>query len=293
MDNKHRLGVILVLLSALVFSTAGLFTKGVVAGAWDIIFWRGIFGTIFIFLYILWRGTFTSEFLQMGKIGWALAIVGASGTAAYIPAFKFTTIANVSLIYAATPMVSALLAWWWIGERASKLVLMASLVSLVGVVIIAWGSIGGLHLIGDILACYMVVAMAIGFVIYRTYPKTPAAGPSALSSILLMPFALVFGSPFANSQTDILIMIAFGLVFAVASITLSEGAKRLPAAETSLLSTLEVVFAPLLAWAMFSEIPAIATFAGGGLILAGILATQAWPKLPASNYEENNHADRA
>ncbi len=277
-QNTHRLGVILVVASALVFSTAGLFTKGVAAGAWDIIFWRGIFGTVFTLLYVAWRGSFNSEFLQMGKSGWASAMVGASGTAAYIPAFKFTTIANVSLIYAATPLFSALLAWWWIGERAGNSVLLASLASLIGVAIIVGGSLGGVHFAGDLLACWMVLAMAIGFAIYRRYPKTPAAGPSALSSLILMPFALTFGSPFSNSFSEILIMVAFGLTFAIASITLTEGVKRLPAAETSLLSILEVVFAPLLAWAMFSEIPAVTTFAGGGLILAGVLATQAWPR---------------
>jgi drug/metabolite transporter (DMT)-like permease len=277
MDNKHRLGIILVVVSALVFSTAGLFTKGVTASAWDIIFWRGLFGTLFTFAYVAWRGTFIPEFLRMGKSGIASAIVGALGTAAYIPAFKLTTIANVSLIYAATPMVSALLAWAWIGERARKSVLAASVAAMIGVAVIVWGSIGGLHLQGDLLACAMVLAMGIGFVIYRKFPNTPAAGPSALSSILLMPFAFVFGAPFSNSFPEIAIMVVFGLVFAIASITLS-GAKRLPAAETSLLSILEVVFAPLFAWAIFSELPALATLAGGALILAGVLATQVWPK---------------
>jgi hypothetical protein len=37
-------GIALVVVSALVFSTAGPFTRGVEAGAWDIIFWRGIIG---------------------------------------------------------------------------------------------------------------------------------------------------------------------------------------------------------------------------------------------------------
>ncbi len=276
--SPRSTGILLVVLSAFVFSLGGIFTKGVHAGAWDIIFWRGIFGTGFTLLYVWWRGSFTSDFFKIGKSGWAAALVGASATAAYIPALKFTSIANVSLIYAATPMVSALLAWWWIGERAGKAVLLASVVSLLGVFIIVGGSVSGLHLMGDLLACYMVLAMGVGFVIYRAYPNTPAAGPSALSSILLMPFALILGSPFASSFSDILVMIAFGLTFAFASIASAEGTKRLTAAEASLLSILEVVFAPILALAFFAEIPASATFAGGALILASVLATQLRPR---------------
>jgi drug/metabolite transporter (DMT)-like permease len=274
--NPRSAGIILVLVSALVFSTAGIFTRAITAGAWDIIFWRGLFGIVFTIAYTAWRGTTKLEFLKMGKWGFAAAIVGASGTATYIPAFKLTTIANVSLIYAATPLVAAFLAWWWLGERATKLVLIACLATLLGVAIVVSGSIGGLHFKGDLLACWMALAMAIGFVIYRKYPKTPAAGPSALSSLLLMPIALTFGAPFTDSRPEIATMIGFGAVFAVASITLAEGAKRLPAGETSLLSTLEVIFAPLLAWIMFSETPAIASFVGGALILAAVVATQIW-----------------
>ena len=210
----------------------------------------------------------------MGKSGVAAAIIGGSGTAAYIPAFKLTTIANVSLIYAATPLIAAFLAWWWIGERATKLVLVAGFVTLLGVVIVVSGSIGGVHLKGDLLACWMAVALAIGFVIYRMFPITPAAGPSALSSFLLLPFALAFGAPFSDTPPQIITMIGFGLVFAIASITLSEGSKRLPAGETSLLSILEVVFAPLLAWAAFSEIPAVTSFVGGAMIVVAVIASQ-------------------
>jgi drug/metabolite transporter (DMT)-like permease len=276
--SPRTTGILLVLISALVFSTAGLFTRAVTADAWDIIFWRGLFGTGFTLIYVWWCGSLKSNFLALGKMGWIAAIVGASSTAAYIPAFKFTTIANVSLIYAATPMISALLAWWWIGERAAKVVLVSSVVSLLGVFIIVGGSVGGVHLTGDLLACYMALSFAVGMVIFRAFPSTPAAGVSAMSSILLMPFALAFGSPFTSSLSDILVMIAFGLSFAVASITLSEGTKRLPAAEASLLSILEVVIAPVLAWAIFSEFPALATFAGGALILVAVLATQVWPR---------------
>ncbi len=109
--SPHLTGVFLVLISALVFSTAGVFTKGLHAEAWNIIFWRGLFAVIFTTAYAVWRGTLKAEFLGMGYSGWAAALVGASGTVAFISAFKLTTVANVSLIYAATSLLAALLAW--------------------------------------------------------------------------------------------------------------------------------------------------------------------------------------
>ncbi len=272
--SPRAIGIILVVISALIFSSAGLFTKGVQAGTWDIIFWRGLFAAIFTTAYIVWRGSFRADFIGMGRSGWAVALVGASGTAAFIPAFKLTTIANVSLIYAATPLLAALLAWAWVGERLTRRILIGCAVAFTGVAIIVSGSIGGVNLRGDLLAAWMTIALAILLVIYRRYPETPAAGPAVLSSLVLLPFAYALGVPFINPPLEIAIMALFGLSFALASVTLGEGAKRLPAGETAMLSILEVPLAPLFAWFVFAELPALATVAGGLLVLAGVVGTQ-------------------
>jgi drug/metabolite transporter (DMT)-like permease len=281
--SGHSLGVMLVVVSAAVFSTAGLFSKGLAAGAWDIIFWRGIFAALFTVAYSCWRGAFVKDFRRMGTGGIAAGIVGAASTAAFIPAFKYTSIANVSLIYAATPLFAAVIARIWIGERMRPVVIAGCVASLVGVATIVSGSLGHVNLTGDLLALLMALTMAIIFVIYRVWPATPAAGPSALSSVILLPFALAFGTPLGNSMHEITIMAVFGALFAVASVTLAEGAKRLPAGEAALLSNLEVALAPILAWLVFSEFPVLATVLGGALVVIGVLISQRQPaQQPAS-----------
>jgi drug/metabolite transporter (DMT)-like permease len=273
-SSRHVEGAILVVISAAVFSTAGIFTKGVGVGSWNIIFWRGVFASAFTISYTLWRGSFRREFIEMGKSGWAAAAVGALGTAVFIPAFKYTTVANVSLIYAATPLVAAVLSWLWMGERPTKTVLAGCIATLLGVAVIVSGSLGSIHLVGDLLACFMDVLMAIMFVIYRRFPETPAAGPAVWSSLLLLPLGLVLGAPFTDGPGSIGILAVFGIAFAVGSVTLGEGARRLPATETALLSLLEVALAPVLAWIIFAEHLKATTWTGGGMILAGIIGSQ-------------------
>ncbi len=272
--NTHFTGVILIVISAIVFSTAGIFTKGVSVGAWEIIFWRGVFAAGFTVIYVLWRGTFRREFMTMGKSGLSIALVGAMGIAAFIPALKLTTMANVALIYASAPLLAAVLAWLWIGERLSGKLVVACFATFLGVAIIFQGSIGRFNILGDLLALWMTCALAIMMAIYRRYPKTPAAGPATLSSLFLLPPGLLLGMPFSVPWQEVAILIAFGLVFAIASVTLAEGAKRIPAGETALLSVLETPLAPLFGWLFFAEIPAMATFVGGTLILAAVIATQ-------------------
>jgi drug/metabolite transporter (DMT)-like permease len=200
--GRRKAGVALVFASAMVFSTAGLFTKGVAADAWAVIFWRGLFAAAFSGIWIAWLGGFRSEFVRMGWPGLAVAIVGALGTAAFIPAFKLTTIANVALIYASAPFLAAILAWVWMREKPTRSIVVASAATFAGVVVIVGGSVGGINLTGDFLALFMTLMMSGLIVIYRRYPGTPAAGPTALSSMLLLPAVLWFGDPLAADPDD-------------------------------------------------------------------------------------------
>ena len=45
--SQYSIGILLLVGAAVTYSTAGVFTKGVVAGAWAVIFWRGLFAAAF------------------------------------------------------------------------------------------------------------------------------------------------------------------------------------------------------------------------------------------------------
>ena len=272
----HRKGLLLVVISALLFSTPGLFTRGVSASGWEVIFWRAVFSATFTASYLTWRGTLKSQLSGLGKSGWANAVVWASGTIAYLQAYKLTSIANVSLIYGSAPILTALIAWIWFRERPRNIVLAASILAFVGVVVIGAGSMGTVHLGGDLLALWMTCAGAIGLSVFRKFPQTPAAGTAMMSSLLVIPPTLIWGNPWATSPGEILILAVFGLVFSIASVLLSEGSKFMPSSEAALISNLEVPIQPVLAWAVLAELPARATFIGGALILIAIAAST-WP----------------
>jgi len=269
-------GVALIVISAILFSTAGLFTKGVEAGSWEIIFWRGIFAAGFTTTWIANSGTLKQHFLAMGFSGVAVATVGALGTAAFIFSLKLTSIANVSLIYAMVPLIAAVIAFVVLGEKISGRMVVGCAGALAGVSIIVAGSLGAdtlvtLSLKGDLMALFMTMAMATMMIIYRKYPATPSAGPAVLSAILLLPASVLLGNPFLIGFLEIGILGAFGMLFAIASITLVEGAKRVPAGRSALLSSLETPLAPVFAYLLFSEVPGPATLFGGSIVLLAVL----------------------
>ncbi len=257
--------------SAFLFSTAGIFTKGVSAVAWQVIFWRALFSAVLTSGAIAARGRLGAEYLRMGWRGGLSALIGAAGTAMFLSAFKHTSVANVALIYSATPLMAALLAWVFLREVPGRNVIIGALLGIGGITVIVSGTPGQAHLFGDMLAFGMAVALALLFVLYRAWPETPSAGPVALSSVLLLPVSGMMANPFAVPGIEIAILAAFGLVFALASYWMLEGAKRLPSGQTALLSTTETPFAILLAWLILKEVPVAATFIGGGLLLLGVV----------------------
>src|SRR5580765_1550048 len=115
--SERTLGITLVSASAAFFALTGVLTKSIHADPLTITCWRGFVGSILITFYVLWRRRSGGrESLRLGWRGWLLAIEGAAASIAFISAFKFTYVANVAVIYATAPFVTALLAFVLVGE---------------------------------------------------------------------------------------------------------------------------------------------------------------------------------
>jgi drug/metabolite transporter (DMT)-like permease len=209
-----------------------------------------------------------------GRTAALATLLMAAGTAAFIPAFKLTSVANVALIYASAPLLAAGLSWLLLWERSTWTVMVASVGAFAGVLVIVSGSFGASALAGDLLALFMTLMMAGTMIVYRAFPKTTAALPAAVSSVVLLPIACALGRPLDVPTGELPWLILFGVVFAIASVTLAEGARRLPSAETALLSILEVPLAPVLAWAILAETPEARVIGGGGLIVICVIWSQ-------------------
>ncbi len=277
-DRRRRFAVAISLAAAAVFSTAGLFARSIDADPWAINFWRAFFAGLFTLALVAARGGLKREFAQMGLAGLGIGAVSAAASACFIPALKFTTIANVALIYATTPFLAAFGAWAWYRERPRPAVLAAGATALAGAALIVGDSLGGAHWTGDVLAVAMTVLFSAVSVLYRRFPSTPAWGPTALSSFLLLAPGLTFGDPLHVAPSGILLLCLWGALYGASTVAFAEGARHLPPSEAALISSMETPLAPLWAWLAFSEAPSRAAMVGGGMILAAIIGSQwgAW-----------------
>lgn len=268
----HLLGVILVIASALAFSLAGVLTKSIAADAWTIACWRGLLGGMLIALYVVWSGREKPlrETFRLGWRGWLLASVGSLASLAFIFAFKLTYIANVAVIYATVPFMAAGLAWWLLRESFQWRTAVTTAFSLLGVVILVVGGLGSGKLVGDTVALIMTLGNALYMVLIRVFRDSPVVLAGGVSALQLFFVGWFVVDPLAVSQQDAVLLSLFGISFALAVVLWTEGTKLIPAAEAGLLGSAETPFAILLAWLLLAELPPLASFVGGSIVLAAV-----------------------
>lgn len=273
-ENRHLIGIALVITSALAFSLAGIFTKAVDADLWTIACWRGLIGGLIVTAYVVLRSNgsgLRSAFRTDWQV-WLLATVGSLSSLTFILAFKLTYVANVAIAYATVPFMAAGLAAILLGERFRPVTAISAIVSLGGVVIMVAAGIGTDRLPGDLVALLMTLGNALYMVLIRLFNDRPVVWAGALSALQLFVVSWLFTDPLAVSTTDIVLLAAFGLSFALAVILWTEGTRLLAAAESGLFGSAETPFAILLAWLILSEMPPVASLIGGMIVLAAVFA---------------------
>ena len=276
-SGKRHIGVMLILLSAFLYSPVGVFSKGVDADSWSIIFWRGVVAAPAGILYLVIIGKLGGEWCRLrrnARLSFPLIALQACATAAFIASFKLTSVANVALVWGASPVIAAVIGWLLLRERVTKSFLVAVGLVVAGNAVIVFGSASGQSssgLAGDALALLMTVLFVSSTIIYRHCPDMPSTLPTVAATLVLILVALLFSSPFAVPLDEILISALGGITFVMACVTLFEGAKYLAPGETALLCITEIPWAIILAILVLADYPTMQTMTGGTIIMAAVL----------------------
>ncbi len=234
--------------------------------------WRGLFGALGIAVILLAQRRFAGwrALRFMGLRGWLFVLQSAVGMIFYLAALRHTSVANVAVIYATTPLLGAGLSWVFLRERPARTAVFGTLMALVGVALMV-GFGGGGGLLGDLLALGMTLSMAVATVVARNFREIPVLETACLSSLLSGLICWPLGTPLAVTGHEIGILALFGIVnFAIGLPLFTLGARLLPVIETSLIGSLDAPLAPLWVWLAFNETPGSATLIGGTIVFAAV-----------------------
>src|SRR5262249_40731377 len=264
---ERRRGFALLLLSAFGFSLAGLLARAAPVDTWSMVFWRNLFGCAALLLVLLQakEGGFGELLRRLRVWGWATVATSSLATLCFLAAFAHTSVADVAILYATAPLMTALLAWLSLGERVPARTLVAAILALVGVGIMMAGALGRGTLLGDALAFLMALFMSVMTVCARRHGSLPALSTAFIASLAAglapLPLGLVAGASFAGSAAQLLWLGLFGIAtMAVALPCYLAGAKLVPAGQAMLLSALELPLSPLWVWLAFGERVTVAAF---------------------------------
>ena len=269
----HRLGVIYMTIASLAWSTGGLFTRYMTTDLATTVFWRSIFACLGLAVVLLmFQGLAgLASFKRLKGPGILTAIFGGTAAFTTVPAFQYTSVAHVVVIYATAPFLAGAIAWLVFGQRPNWVDVVASLFALIGAAtMIGFGGEGGLW--GDALALVMTFSMSCVMVLFRQYPDVPSLPTAVLAFGLSSVASLFLLQDHSIPYAALPFLAAFGMVNSgLGTAFFLLGSRLLRPVETALLGALETPMAPLWVWLFWGETPGIATAIGGAVVMATVI----------------------
>ena len=190
--RSRQYGIILVAISAVLWSTAGLFVRMADLDTWTIIAWRSMFsfGALGCIAAIQHRGDLIRTITRLGWPGVTSVAVSVVATISYVMALRLTTVANVMIIYAALPFITTAIAFVWLRERVTPRFLAAGTVALAGIAIMAGTAATSRDIAGIVAAFVMTAGFATQLVHTKRHPALDMTIVSGLTAAVCVPITV-------------------------------------------------------------------------------------------------------
>lgn len=276
---RYGTGVALVALAGLLWSLQGLVFRQIdAAEPWAILFWRSLGMVPVLMAFLVWRsgGLPVAALRAVGGAGvvGGIGLVGAFGGAIF--AIQTTSVANAVFLFAAAPLITALLARVVLGERVRPETWGAIALALVGIFLMVRHGLSGRALMGNVAGLTSAAGFAV-FTVSLRWRAVEDTLPSVLIGSLMaltvgLVAAVALAQPLAVPAPDIGWAVFMGAGLLTGGMVLyTLGSRVLPAAELALLAGIEVVLAPVWVWLLLGETADANTLLGGSFILAAVL----------------------
>ena len=264
--SERRKAIFYLIITAILWSTSGLFVKILDWQPVAILAGRSFFAAIVFLIYLrrlptrfgLWQLLAAAMFILTQFL--------------FITSTKLTTAANSIFLQYTMPIYVVLLAYWFLGEKPSRTDWLAMGVIFIGLTLFFGDDLNADGFLGNLLAILSGMTGAIMMVAFRAQKD----GNPAESNLIAFLVTATFGFPFVLKETwtvnSILILAFLGIVqIGVAFIFFSKGIKHIPALEANLIGTLEPVFNPIWVFLFYGESMGKFALVGGLVVLGGVI----------------------
>lgn len=273
-SSKPAQGALLLALSALLFSLMGVGIREVSLSVNNesVVFFRNLVGVLFFLPLVLLKGT---QPLKTGRLKSHLwrTTYGLAAMYCFFYAIAHLPLADAMLFTYSAPVFTPVIAWWWLKEPLTRRMLLTTGIGLLGVLLVAKPSqalLDSQALVG--LAASILAAFA--FVSIREMSNTEPAFRIvfyfALFSTLISAMPLTWAWQPLDSH-DLGLLLVIGLLATVSQIVMSKAYALAPPGVIGPIAYLAIVFAGLIAWLRWGEMPDLTSLLGAALIFAASL----------------------
>lgn len=264
--SDRRKAIIYLVITAILWSTSGVFVKILDWQPVAILAGRSLFAAIVFLIYLRRFPT------QFGL--WQLLAAGMFILTQFlfITSTKLTTAANSIFLQYTAPIYVVLLGYWFLGEKPSQTDWLSMLVIFTGLTLFFGDKFSPEGFYGNLLAILSGVTSAVMIVSFRAQKN----GNPAESNLIAFLVTSTFGLPFVLKETwtvNSFLILAFLGVFQIgfAFIFFTKGIKHIPALEANLIGTLEPVLNPIWVFVFYGESMGKFALIGGLIVLGGVI----------------------
>ncbi|MDG2111137.1 MAG: DMT family transporter, partial [Actinomycetota bacterium] len=233
--------------------------------------WRSGLVAVSLSIYLLLRygRRLPRVLLAMGRWGVVSSMLSGSGSILFVVAVDRTSVANVVLILALTPMWAAFITRAVLGVAVPRRTVAALPVAFLGVAIAVGGAIDGSVASGDLYALWASVGFASNLTIIRARSHVDMVPTAGIGGALGFITLACIGTSGSLTPGDLAPLLVLGLLVIPAAMAfITAGGRYLPSAESSLLLLGETAVSPILAAVAIDEPLATSAIIGGAIVLA-------------------------
>lgn len=266
--SEHNKGILAVFLTAILWSSGGLFIKLISLNSMQLSFFRCAIAAI-VFAVL-----FRKRVLKFNRLSLFNSLAYSAVLILFVIATKTTTAANAIFLQSTAPIYVLIFEPILTKTRWERINIITIVVCFLGMILFFMGDLTPGDIEGNIAALLAGVAFATFFLGMKK--NDPQYGESSIfyGNILVALFCIPFITDMQGISLQDFAMVSFLGVFqiAFAYALFSYGLKRIIAVEASIISMFEPVLNPIWVFIGYGEVPSFYAIIGGIIIITAITA---------------------
>lgn len=266
--SEHNKGILAVFLTAILWSSGGLFIKLISLNSMQLSFFRCAIAAIVFALM------FRKRILKLNPLAIVNSLAYAAVLILFVIATKTTTAANAIFLQSTAPIYVLIFEPILTKTKWERINIITIVVCFLGMILFFMGDLTPGDIKGNIAALLAGVAFAAFFLGMKK--NAPQYGESSIfyGNVIVALICIPFITDLNSISLPDFAMVSFLGVFqiAFAYALFSYGLKRIIAVEASIISMFEPVLNPIWVFIGYGEVPSFYAIIGGIIIITAITA---------------------